>query len=78
MARRLDQSITIGENIEIVIVDIKGDQVKIGIKAPKDITIQRTEVKQEVKEENRQAMSVNIKTKDLGEIEKILNKKISK
>lgn len=68
----------IGDDVEIVIIDIKGDQVKIGIKAPKNIAIQRTEVIQEVQEENRQAMSVNIKAQDLGEIGKILNKKTLK
>ncbi|MCB1190388.1 MAG: carbon storage regulator CsrA [Leptospiraceae bacterium] len=78
LSRRLNQSIMIGDDVEIVIIDIKGDQVKIGIKAPKNIAIQRTEVIQEVQEENRQAMSVNIKAQDLGEIGKILNKKTLK
>jgi len=44
LARRLNQSIIIGNDIEVVIVDIKGDQVKIGIKAPKNVSVHRAEI----------------------------------
>ena len=75
LARRLNQSIIIGNDIEIVIVDIKGDQVKIGIKAPKTVSIHRAEIHQEIQDENIQAKNVQIKPEDLGKISDILKKK---
>jgi len=38
LARKINESIMIGDDVEIVIIDIKGDQVKLGIKAPKTIS----------------------------------------
>ncbi|MDY7028637.1 MAG: carbon storage regulator CsrA [Spirochaetota bacterium] len=52
LSRKKDESIIIGENIEISVVDIKGDQVKIGIKAPKDIKVYRQEVFTAIQREN--------------------------
>ena len=75
LARRLNQSIIIGNDIEIVIVDIKGDQVKIGIKAPKTVAVHRAEIHQEIQDENIQAKNVQIKPEDLGKISDILKKK---
>lgn len=75
LARRLNQSIIIGNDIEIVIVDIKGDQVKIGIKAPKTVAVHRAEIHQEIQDENIQAKNVQIKPEDLGKLSDILKKK---
>lgn len=55
LTRKKDQSIVIGDNIEIFFLDIKGDQVKIGIKAPKEVKVHRKEIYLEIQEENRQA-----------------------
>jgi carbon storage regulator len=52
LARRLNESIMIGDDIEIVIIDIKGDQVKLGVKAPRKVTVHRKEIYQEIKQEN--------------------------
>ncbi len=52
LSRKKDESIIIGENIEISVVDIKGDQVKIGIKAPRDIKVYRQEVFTAIQREN--------------------------
>ena len=41
LTRKLNESITIGDNIEISVVEIKGDQVKIGINAPREIKVYR-------------------------------------
>ncbi len=58
LTRKKEQSIIIGDNIEITIVDIQGDQVRLGINAPKNITIYRKEVYMEIQEENRRAAEV--------------------
>lgn len=55
LARRVNESIMIGDDIEIVIVDMKGDQVKLGIKAPKSVAVHRAEVYREIQEQNKQA-----------------------
>ncbi|MDP4179497.1 MAG: carbon storage regulator CsrA [Bacillota bacterium] len=59
LTRKKEQSIIIGDNIEITIVDVQGDQVRIGINAPKNITIHRKEIYQEIQDENRRAAEVN-------------------
>lgn len=75
LARRMNQSIMIGEDIEIIIVDIKGDQVKIGIKAPRSVTVHRAEVHQEILDENKKAISTKVTAQDLGNLSKLLKKK---
>lgn len=53
LTRRLGESIIIEDNIKITVVDINKQQVKLGIDAPKNITIHREEVARKVKEENQ-------------------------
>ncbi|MFQ5583005.1 MAG: carbon storage regulator CsrA [Calditrichia bacterium] len=55
LTRRLGESINVGDNIKITIVDIDGKQVKIGIEAPKEVPIFREEVYERIKEENIRA-----------------------
>jgi len=49
LTRRLGESITIGDNIKIVIVDIDGNQIKIGIEAPREIEVYREELYERIK-----------------------------
>jgi len=56
LSRRVDERIMIGEQIEISVIDIKGDQVKIGISAPRDIKVYRREVFQAIQEETIAAL----------------------
>lgn len=56
LTRKIDQSIMIGDHIRIVVVDVRGDQVKIGIDAPRDIMVHRQEVYQEIQAENQRAV----------------------
>jgi carbon storage regulator len=44
LTRRADEAILIGDNIEILVMDIKGSQVRIGVTAPRDVTVDRKEV----------------------------------
>jgi carbon storage regulator len=55
LARRIGESIIIGDQVEISVVDIKGDQVKLGIKAPSTVKVYRREVYIAIQEENRAA-----------------------
>lgn len=55
LSRQRDQSIIIGDNIVITIVDVRGDKVKLGIEAPREISVHRQEVYEAIQRENRQA-----------------------
>lgn len=59
LSRKKDESIIIGDNITISVVDIKGDQVKLGIAAPGDVKVYRQEVYNAIQEENRAAAAVS-------------------
>lgn len=48
LSRKMDESIIINDNIEIFIIDIVGERVKIGIEAPKEIKIIRSEIKDKI------------------------------
>lgn len=55
LTRKLNQSIKIGEDIEITVVEVRGDQVRLGVAAPRDVTVHRREVWEQVQEENKRA-----------------------
>lgn len=55
LTRKKDQTIIINDNIEITVLDIQGDQVRIGVNAPRSVTVHRKEVYLEIQEENRKA-----------------------
>ena len=52
LSRKIKESIIVGDDVEIQIIDIKGDQVKLGINAPRSISIFRKEVFEEIQKEN--------------------------
>ncbi len=68
LTRRKDESIMIGDNIEIVVVEIKDSAVRIGIKAPKNIPVYRSEVYWAIKAENL-AATETFEVDLLGEFE---------
>ena len=55
LARKVNQSIVIGNDIEVTLLEIKGDQIKIGINAPKSVPIYRKEIFAQIQEENKSA-----------------------
>ena len=69
LSRRSNESIMIGDQIEITIVDIKGDQVKLGIKAPRIVKVFRQEVYQAIQLENQAAARTGT---NLPELDKML------
>jgi len=65
LGRKKGESIIIDDNIEITITAIEGETVKLGIEAPKQITIHRKEIYLEIQEENKQAASNTVSVSDL-------------
>ena len=55
LSRQRDETIMIGDDIELTVVDIRGDKVRIGIKAPPQVAVHRKEVYDAIKRENEQA-----------------------
>lgn len=74
LARKINESIMIGDDIEVVVIDIKGDQVKLGIKAPKKITVHRKEIYEEIKQENIAALSTPFKPETLRDLSDFFKK----
>ena len=60
LTRKKDEAIMLGHDIEITVLGFDGDKVKLGINAPKSITILRKEVYLEVADANREALSNNL------------------
>ena len=56
LARKVNQSIMLGNDIEVTLLEIKGDQVKLGISAPKSVPIYRKEIYLQIQEENKNAV----------------------
>ena len=59
LTRKKGESLVINNNIEITVLEIRGDQIKLGINAPKDVPIYRKEVYLQIQEENKAAISVD-------------------
>jgi carbon storage regulator len=66
LSRQRDESIMIGENVVVTIVDIRGDKVRLGIEAPVEIPVHRREVYEAIQAENRRACELT--PKDIGSL----------
>jgi carbon storage regulator len=55
LTRKKDQALVIGDDIEITVLDIQGDQIRLGVEAPKNVKIFRKELYLEILEENKNA-----------------------
>lgn len=58
LSRKKNEAIIVNNNVEITILEIKGDQVKIGISAPKEVPVYRKEVYLQIQEANKAAVNV--------------------
>lgn len=58
LSRKTDEKIKIGEDITLTIIEIRGDQVKIGVEAPKSVKVFRQEVFNAIKNENKSAAEI--------------------
>ena len=68
LSRQRDETIMIGDDIEVTVVDIRGDKVRLGINAPREISVHRKEVYDAIRRENRAAAQV--KPEDLSGVSK--------
>jgi carbon storage regulator len=60
LTRKTGDAIMINNNIEITVLEVRGDQVKLGISAPKEVSIYRKEVYLEIQKENEAAQSISM------------------
>ena len=58
LTRKKGESIMIGNNIKVSILEVRGDQVKLGIAAPKEVPVYRDEVYLQIQKENQEGMTV--------------------
>jgi carbon storage regulator len=65
LSRRIGESIVIGNQVTITVLEVRGDQVRIGIDAPRDVQVHREEVWQQLQEENERAASTAERTRRL-------------
>lgn len=59
LTRKLGESITIGNDIRVTILECQNKQVKLGIIAPKDIKVHREEIFEKIQEENKKALKIS-------------------
>ena len=72
LTRKKEESIIIGDNIEVKVLEIEGDRVRLGIEAPREVTIHRQEIYLQIQEENKAAsQSVVKKLKGLRDLSDI-------
>ena len=70
LSRRKGEALVINNNIEITVLDVRGDQIKLGINAPKQVPVYRKELYTQVQEANKASGS----TSDMGQLENLLGK----
>lgn len=59
LSRKKNEAVIVNNNVEITILEVKGDQVKIGITAPKEVPIYRKEVYLQIQEANKEAVNAD-------------------
>lgn len=60
LSRKKGEALVINNNIEVTVLEVKGDQVKIGISAPKEVPIYRREVYLQIQDSNKEAMQADL------------------
>ncbi|MFC5997310.1 carbon storage regulator CsrA [Quadrisphaera sp. GCM10027208] len=67
LTRRLHESIVIGADVVVTVLEVRGDQVRLGVRAPRDVTVHREEVHAEVEAANQEAASSASRLERLAE-----------
>jgi carbon storage regulator len=60
LTRKLNQSIVINDQVEVVVLESRGEQVRLGIKAPKDVPVHRKEIFDQIQDENKSAAEISV------------------
>lgn len=68
LSRKANESIVLGNDIEITILEIKGDQVKVGVSAPKSVAIYRKELYMQIQQSNKEAANEEISMEALSKL----------
>ena len=68
LSRQRDETIMIGDGVEITVVDIRGDKVRLGINAPRSVAVHRKEVFEAIRRENTEATDVQTHDLNVAEI----------
>ncbi len=72
LARKVGQSIVVNDNVEILVIEVRGDQVRLGIEAPKSIPVHRKELLEQIRAENKRAAEqadIDVATRALDELQ---------
>ena len=75
LSRKTGEKLIINDNVEITIIETRGDSVKIGINAPKNVSIYREEIFEEIRKNNKQSAN-NILQTNIDDVINIINKNI--
>jgi len=75
LTRKKGESIIIGDNIEVVVLSVQGDMVKIGIEAPRAIPVNRKEIFVQILEQNRRAAERPVSVQDISNLFKMMQDK---
>jgi carbon storage regulator len=69
LSRQRDESIIIGDNIVVTVVDVRGDKVRLGIEAPREVSVHRREIYEAIQRENQQAARIRLEeARQIGKI----------
>ncbi|MGN0305409.1 MAG: carbon storage regulator CsrA [Lachnospiraceae bacterium] len=71
LSRKKNEALVINNNVEVTILEIKGDQVKIGIEAPKEVPVYRKEVYLQIQQSNKEAMDNAISQENLDALKNL-------
>ena len=71
LSRKKNEALVINNNVEVTILEIKGDQVKIGIEAPQEVPVYRKEVYLQIQQSNKEAMDNAISQENLDALKNL-------
>ena len=71
LSRKKNEALVINNNVEVTILEIKGDQVKMGIEAPKEVPVYRKEVYLQIQQSNKEAMDNTISQENLDALKNL-------
>lgn len=74
LSRKIDEKIRIGDDVTITLIGIQGDQVKLGIEAPKNVKVFRQEVFDAIQNENKLAANTDTKAEAVSKLAKMFKK----